>query len=162
MATHAPGAWYNIWILYWYGNYVLWENDLNIIFPSHYGNFHDDEILYCIRHHGIAIGVNFLSATSGHVRTTPSNERRRYICKVFSHWLRPLSRDPELDGNGADVDSIDLFCPCSGILWQVSVDGDLQLCIIGFFITKSCLRCFDCYYKCYCCYLSVIYLYILK
>ena len=35
---------------------------------------------------------HILSPVSSHVRTSSANERRRYICNVFSHWLRPFSR----------------------------------------------------------------------
>ena len=38
-------------------------------------------------------GVPYLSTGSGHVIMVSANERRRYTCKVFSHWLRPLSHD---------------------------------------------------------------------
>ena len=39
------------------------------------------------------IRVCFLPAIWGHVRMVLANERRRYICNVFSHWLRLFSCD---------------------------------------------------------------------
>ena len=35
--------------------------------------------------------VRFLFIDSGHMRMISSNERRLYICNVFSHWLRSFS-----------------------------------------------------------------------
>ena len=34
-----------------------------------------------------------LSTISSHIRTFSSNEGRRFLCNVFSHWLRPFSCD---------------------------------------------------------------------
>ena len=43
--------------------------------------------------HQLIGDVRFLSAISGHVKTISVSERRRYICNVFSYWLRSFSRD---------------------------------------------------------------------
>ena len=37
--------------------------------------------------------VCFLCPIPSHERTASTNERRRYICNVSSHWLRPFARD---------------------------------------------------------------------
>ena len=39
------------------------------------------------------IGARLRSFNSGHTRIVSANERRRYICKDFSHWLKPFSCD---------------------------------------------------------------------
>ena len=40
----------------------------------------------------------------GHVRTVSATERRRYICNVFSHWLKPYSCDTSDDSVNVDSD----------------------------------------------------------
>ena len=37
--------------------------------------------------------VHLVSISLGHMRLVSANERIRYICNVFSHWLRLFSRD---------------------------------------------------------------------
>ena len=47
------------------------------------------------------VKVHILSIASGHMRMVSANERRRYICNVFSHWLRPFSCDQRWQTNSA-------------------------------------------------------------
>ena len=37
--------------------------------------------------------VHFLSPDIGHMRTVSANERRCYLCNIFSHWLKLFSCD---------------------------------------------------------------------
>ena len=37
--------------------------------------------------------LRYLYLVSDHVSKASTNDRRRHICDVFSHWLRPCSRD---------------------------------------------------------------------
>ena len=41
--------------------------------------------------------VHFLCFALDHVTKISANERRRYRCNVFSHWLRPWSHDLRQD-----------------------------------------------------------------
>ena len=49
--------------------------------------------------HSVRSGSVLLSINSSHVTTVSANERRRYICNVFSHWLRPLSHVRTVSAN---------------------------------------------------------------
>ena len=53
---------------------------------------------------------------SGHVRTASSNKSRRCICSVYSHWLRPFSRDIPSGWT--------LLTVCDVWLWHASSKSD--------------------------------------
>ena len=63
---------------------------------SHYWSYYRDTLSIC---QALPLTwrsrswVSVLAVDSGHVRAVSASERRRYICNVFSHWLRLFSRD---------------------------------------------------------------------
>ena len=67
--------------------------------------------IYCVVFTGhitnISADIKFIAhyVDSDHVSRVLANERRRYICNVFSHWPRPCSRDLSSYINKNDFDA---------------------------------------------------------